>query len=163
VNAPGTLIVQGYEANWVQPLNMVIEGLGFTANYTKVAQDAQGTGINPQATGISPFTYNTTAYYEAHDFMFRASFTFSAAQVLTAANTGGQNGIPSAQLFNDSYKQLDLSAGYTFGNLPSKPQITLNVNNVTGEKQRATFMQDNATWTFYDPGYSVTLGIRGTF
>jgi TonB-dependent receptor len=163
VNAPGTLIVQGYEANWVQPLNMVLEGLGFTANYTKVAQDAQGTGINPQATGISPFTYNTTAYYEAHDFMFRASFTFSAAQVLTAANTGGQNGIPSAQLFNDSYKQLDLSAGYTFGNLPSKPQITLNVNNVTGEKQRATFMQDNATWTFYDPGYSVTLGIRGTF
>ena len=95
--------------------------------------------------------------------MIRGSFTYSAAQVLTAANTGGQNGIPAAQLFNDSYKQLDLSAGYTFENLPSKPQITLNMNNVTSETQRATFQYPNATWTYYDPGYSITLGIRGTF
>jgi len=163
VNAPGTLIVQGYEATWVQPLNMVLQGLGFSANYTKVSQQAQGTGINPQATGISPFTYNTTAYYENFGFMFRASFTYSDNQVLTAANTGGQNGIPAAQLFNDAYKQLDLSASYTFEGLPSKPQITLNVNNVTSETQRATFQYPNATWTYYDPGYSILLGVRGTF
>src|SRR6185503_15282559 len=71
VNAPGTLIVQGYEANLVQPLNMVVQGFGFSANYTKVSQKAEGTGINPQATGISPFTYNTTLYYENFGFMIR--------------------------------------------------------------------------------------------
>ena len=163
VNAAGTLIVQGYEANWVQPLSVVLKGLGFSANYTKVAQQSQGTGINPQATGISPTTYNGTVYYENFGFMVRASYTHSAPQVLTAANTGGQNGIPSAQLFNDAYSQLDISAGYTFADLPSSPQVTLNVTNALSETQRATFMQDNATFTFYDPGYSVTLGVRGTF
>jgi len=37
------------------------------------------------------------------------------------------------------------------------------VINATSATQRGTFMQDNATWTFYDPGYSIVLGVRGTF
>jgi hypothetical protein len=31
------------------------------------------------------------------------------------------------------------------------------------EDQRATFWQDSATFTYYEPGYSIQLGIRGTF
>jgi TonB-dependent receptor len=162
-NAPGTLVIQGYEANIVQPLNFLLQGLGFSANYTRVSQHAEGSGINPAQAGIAPTTYNATAYYENHDFTFRASYTHYAQLALTQPNTGGQNNIPSALLFADAYGQLDISASYSLPNLPSKPQITLNVINATSATQRATFMQDNATWTFYDPGYSIILGLRGTF
>jgi TonB-dependent receptor len=163
VNAQATLKIQGYELNWVQPLSFVTDGLGFTANYTKVAQSVTGTGINPQATGIAPFTYNATVYYERGGFMARASYTHSDALVLTAANTGGQNGIPSAQLFGDPYSQLDLSSAYEFADLPGSPTVTLNVTNLLGEKRRSTFMFDNVTNSLYDPGYSVLLGLRLKF
>jgi TonB-dependent receptor len=162
-NAPGTLVIQGYEANWVQPLSRLLEGLGFSANYTKVTQHVEGSGINPAQAGIAPSTYNATVYYENFGASFRASFTHYAQLALTQPNTGGQNNIPSAQLFQDAYGQLDISASYTFENFASKPQITLNVLNALSETQRATFMQDNAAWTFYDPGYSIILGLRGTF
>jgi TonB-dependent receptor len=163
VNAQATLKIQGYEMNVVQPLSFVTPGLGVSANYTKVSQSVTGTGINPQATGIAPFTYNATLYYENAGFMVRASYTHNDAQTLTAANTGGQNGIPSAQLFGDEYSQLDMSASYEFSNWAGTPQLTLNVTNIMGETQRSTFMQDNATNSFYEPGYSALLGIRMKF
>jgi len=163
VNAPGTLVIQGYEANIVQPLNRLLDGLGFSVNYTKVSQHAEGSGINPAQAGIAPSTYNATVYYENHGGSIRASFTHYAQLALTQPNTGGQNNIPSAQLFQDAYGQLDISASYQLANWASKPMITLNVINATSETQRGTFMQDNATWTFYDPGYSIVLGLRGTF
>jgi TonB-dependent receptor len=163
VNAQATLKIQGFEVNWVQPLNFVLQGLGVTANYTKVAQSVTGTGINPQATGIAPFTYNGTVYFERGPFMARASYTHTDALVLTAANTGGQNGIPSAQLFGDPYSQLDLSSSYELSNMPGEPTITLNATNVLGEHRRSTFSFDNATNSLYDGGYSILLGIRIKF
>ena len=35
--------------------------------------------------------------------------------------------------------------------------------NITQETQRSTFQFPNATFTYYDPGYQVLLGIRGKF
>jgi len=163
VNAQATLKIQGYEVNWVQPLSFVTQGLGVSANYTKVSQSVTGVGINPQATGIAPVTYNGTVYYENAGFTVRASYTFTDALVATAANTGGQNGIPSAQLFVDAYKALDMSASYEFSDWPTSPQLTLNVTNLLGEHRRSTFMFDNATNSLYEPGYSVLLGIRAKF
>jgi TonB-dependent receptor len=163
VNAQATLKIQGYEINWVQPLNFVFQGLGISANYTKVSQSVTGTGINPQATGIAPFTYNGTLYFERGPFMARASYTHTDALVLTAANTGGQNGIPSAQLFGDPFSQLDLSSSYELQNFPGEPAITLNVTNLLGEHRRSTFMFDNATNSLYDGGYSILLGLRVKF
>jgi TonB-dependent receptor len=160
VNASGVLNIQGYEAIWVQPLNFMLQGLGFSANYTRVAQKAQGTGVPAQAVGISPTSYNFTAYYENHGATIRLSYNHNAAQISSGL---GQNGIPYGQYLTDEYGQLDMSASYEFSNLPTSPQITLNVTNITGESQRSTFVYDNAAWTFYDPGYSVLLGIRGKF
>jgi TonB-dependent receptor len=163
VNAQATLKIQGYELNLVQPLSFVTEGLGFSANYTKVSQSVTGTGINPQATGIAPSTYNATVYYERAGFMARASYTHSDALTVTAANTGGQNGIPLAQLFGDEFNQLDFSAAYEFADLPTSPQLTLNVVNALGEHRRSTFSFDNATNSLYNGGYSVLLGVRMKF
>jgi hypothetical protein len=41
--------------------------------------------------------------------------------------------------------------------------LTLNISNLTGEPLRTTYQYDNATFTYYDPGYTATLGIRGSF
>lgn len=44
-----------------------------------------------------------------------------------------------------------------------KPQITLNVTNLTDEPLRTTYAWPNATYDLYQPGRTVMLGIRGTF
>jgi hypothetical protein len=74
-----------------------------------------------------------------------------------------QNGIPDARIMTDARGQLDLSASYTLSQFRSSPQITLNVINITGEPMRSTFQYDNAAFTYYDPGYTILLGVRGTF
>jgi TonB-dependent receptor len=160
VNAPGQLNIQGYELIWVQPLSIVAEGLGFSANYTRVTQHAKGAGVPAQAVGISPIAYNFTGYYERHGATIRLSFNNQDDQVASGL---GQNAFTNGQYFNDSQGQWDLSASYEFASLPTSPQLTLNVTNLTGETQRSTFLYDNAAYTFYDPGFSVLLGIRGKF
>jgi hypothetical protein len=60
--------VQGYELIWAQPLTALLDGLGFTANYTHIKFDADE-GVDPSALynakqGVSPSTYNGTVYYE---------------------------------------------------------------------------------------------------
>jgi TonB-dependent receptor len=166
VNAAGNLRIRGYEAVWVQPLNFVLEGFGFQANYTKVTQRPEnGTGQPAVAVGISPVTYNGTLYFDRGPASIRLSYVYNDQQIASGTN---QEGITGARFWTDETAQLDLSASYKFESLPSQPQITLNVINITSEVQRQTWGNDtqafsNAARAFYDPGYSVLLGIRGTF
>jgi hypothetical protein len=148
------------EATWVQKLNFITDGLGVNLNFTKNTQKGSGTGAPAQAIGISPYTYNATAYYENRSASVRLSYVWNDEQTVTGPN---QNGIPLAQLHADAYGQLDLSASFEFEALPTSPQITLNLINITGESQRATFQYDNAAFTYYDPGFQVLLGVRGKF
>ncbi len=160
VNADGVVIIQGQEATWVQPLDFLVKGLGFTANGTHVEQRARGNGAPAVATGISPWTYNVTGYYEDHGASLRVSYVWNDAQIASGNN---QNGIPFATLMTDKRGQWDTSASYQFKNLPTQPRITLDVINITKEHQRGTFYWDNATFTQYDPGRQIILGIRGKF
>ena len=159
VNAGGTLTIRGYELNWVQPLDFLIPGTGFTANYTRVNQTGSGSGAPAVAIGISPYTYNLTGYYEGHGATVRLSYNYNDAQISSDAN---QNSIPVARLKTDAYKQMDLSASYQ---LPWKhsPMITFNAINITDEVQRQTFQYSNAAFTYYKPGSTYLIGIRGQF
>lgn len=163
VNAGGVLDLDGYELTWVQPLNF-LPGLGFSANYTNVEQKSEGQGVPAIALGVSEYTYNGTVYYENYGASIRLAYTYLADQIITDA---GQNGLTGVRFHALGRGQLDLSASYTFESLPTSPQVTFDVTNITGEEQRAVLgtldPYDNATWTFYDPGYQVTLGIRGKF
>jgi outer membrane receptor protein involved in Fe transport len=47
--------------------------------------------------------------------------------------------------------------------VPSKPQITLNVSNLTNKAITSYFGLDNMVDKYYEPGRTITLGIRGTF
>jgi TonB-dependent receptor len=160
VNAGGVLTIRGYEVNWVQPLTVALEGLGFQANYTRVTQKGSGAGAPAQAIGISPTTYSGTVYWENFGASIRLSYTWNDEQISSGLN---QQGIPLAQLYTDARGQLDMSASYEFTSLPTSPQVTLNWINITSETQRQTFQFDNATHAFYDPGYAVLLGLRGKF
>lgn len=160
VNTDGVLVILGQEVTWVQPLDFLVKGLGFTANATHVEQNPRGTIPPPPATGISPWTYNVTGYYEDHGASIRLSYVWNDAQ-LAALNP--QNSIPFATLNTDKRGQWDMSASYQFAKLPTQPRITLDVINITKEQQRGTFYWDNATFTQYQPGRQIILGIRGKF
>jgi len=99
-------------------------------------------------------------YFEKYGLSIRVSYVWNAAQI---SSTPGQNSIPLAQLFTDSYGEWDMSASYELPWLPSSPQITLNAINFTDSKQRGTFEFENAANSLYSPGYQILLGIRGKF
>lgn len=160
VNADGVLTILGQEVTWVQPLDFVLKGSGFTANATHVEQNPRGTGAPAQAVGVSPWSYNVTGYYEDHGATVRLSYVWNDAQVSSGNN---QNGIPFATLNTDARGQWDLSASYEFKGLPTSPRVTLDVINITEEPQRSTFQWDNAAFTFYQPGRQIIFGIRGKF
>lgn len=160
VNADGTLKIYGQEVTWVQPLDHWVDGLGFTANYTHVHQLASGEGVPAVAVGVAPNLWNGTVYWEKGPASLRLSYTWTDKQISSGTN---QNGIPLARIKTDSRGQLDFSGSYTLSMLPSKPQITLDVTNLTDEAMRSTFEYSNATYTYFDPGRTITLGIRGTF
>ena len=159
VNADGTLNIRGWEAIWVQPLDKWVNGLGFMANYTKIKQSAEG-DAPAVAVGVAPDLWNATAYWENDVASVRLSYTWTDDMIASQTN---ENGIPYARRTIDARGQLDLSASYTFTSLPTEPQITLNVTNITGEKMRQAFHWDNATYEYYDPGTTVMLGVRGKF
>ncbi|HEU4654905.1 MAG TPA: TonB-dependent receptor [Steroidobacteraceae bacterium] len=163
VNASGLLDLKGYEITWVQPLHF-FEGLGFSANYTHVNQKSVGQGVPAIALGVSDYTYNGTLYFERDAASIRLSYTYLSDQTLTDP---GQNGLTGIRFYGLGRGQLDLSASYEFASLPTSPRLSLDVTNLTGEPQRSvlgdTSPYSNATWTFYDPGYTVMLGLRGKF
>jgi len=167
VNATGTLKVNGLEVNWVQPLDFLLgkiglNGFGFNANLTLI--DQTGSGAAPAvAVGVSPVTYNITGYYEKGGINVRLSTTFQRGSVSSDAN---QNGIALARLYSNDYQQFDMSASVDFAevfDLKWGPELTLDVINLTKEKQRSYFQFDNAAFTLYDPGRQVMIGLRGRF
>jgi TonB-dependent receptor len=160
VNADGVLTILGQEVTWVQPLDFLLDGSGFTANATHIEQNPRGTGAPAKAIGVSPWTYNVTGYYEKHGATVRLSYVWNDAQTSSGNN---QNGIPFAELNTDARGQWDMSASYEFKNLPTQPRVTLDVINITEEPQRSTFQWDNAAFTYYQPGRQIILGIRGKF
>lgn len=167
VNASGALTVNGFEFNWVQPLDFLLDrfgvhGLGFTANYTLV--DQFGTGAAPAvALGVAPHTYNITAYYEHGPVMARISTVYNKGSQIANLN---QNGITNAALFSSDYRQWDFSSSLdlskTFG-WSHEVQLTADVLNIFQARLRTYFQFSNATFTQYDPGRQIMVGIRGKF
>ncbi len=163
VNADAELEIRGWEAIWVQPLSFVLQGLGFMANYTDLEIKTLGkdaAALSGNVYGVAPSMWNATTYWENDVASVRLSYTWAEG----AAGTGpNQQGIPFAQIYGEDRGQLDLSASYTLKNIRSQPQLTFNVLNLTGEERRSYFAFPNAVNDMYDPGRTVTVGIRGTF
>lgn len=163
VNADAELEIRGLELIWVQPLNFVLEGLGFMANYSKLNIDTIGkdaAALSGNVYGVSPKMWNATAYWENEVASVRLSYNWQEGAVGTGPN---QQGIPFAQIYGEDRGQLDLSSSYTLTGIKSEPQIFFNVLNITGEERRSYFAYPNAVNDMYDPGTTYTIGVRGTF
>lgn len=115
VNADGVLNIRGTEAIWVQPLDRLVDGLGFSVNYTHVTQSSEGEGIPAVAVGVAP-TCGTAPCTGKGRRLGAPVLHLNDDMVISGAN---QNGIPYARLNADARGQLDLSASYTLESLPS--------------------------------------------
>ncbi|SFJ28435.1 TonB-dependent receptor [Caulobacter sp. UNC279MFTsu5.1] len=150
------LLIQGVELTWVQPLDFLVKGLGFSANATKLEQSSS-TGLF--APGVAPYRVNLQGFYEGHGASLSVNYVWNDESV--AAN-GPQNNI-NVPLKAEARGQLDVSAGYVLPFADKAWRVTLDALNITNEPLRTTFGYDNAPYSVYYPGRQVLLGLRASF
>jgi TonB-dependent receptor len=181
VNEPGLLVVNGLEFDYTQPLDFLLAayglpGFGFTGNTTIL--DQHSTGIAPAfATGIPPLAYNVTGYYDHNGASVRVSYVWndkayasgSNTQSVCLPSTAAQSvGCPGgAYLFSAPYGQMDISSSYRlaniFGDLPTDPELTFDIQNVLSAKLKTYDQYTNAIHSYYNQGKVILFGFRGTF
>ncbi len=155
-NASSLLTLHGAELTWVQPLDVLHKGLGLTANYTQL--NPSYSGATNLATGIAPYAYNITAYYENARVSTHISYVYQAQRETSNAP---QNGLPLA-LYAAGRGQIDLSAAWS----PSwigHGKITLDATNLGNAPFVMFFGYKSAPYSIYNPGYRIMLGWRGQF
>lgn len=152
-NTEGVSKLNGFEFIWVQPLDFIVNGLGFNASANKIQDDSpEGAEI----TGISD-SYNATLYYEMEGFQTRVTYY-------------NQDGATQFESWGSTVRgkdraQVDLAASY---NLPVLTDYNLTVTfdayNLTNEPL-STYIGDDKSQSFnvYYPGVTYNLGIRGSF
>lgn len=168
VNADGKLKVNGLEFQLTQPLDFLtrlvgVEGFGFQGNLTLIDQKGEGQGAPAIALGVAPMTYTATGYYEGNGISARLTYTFNEGSQNSTLN---QNSIPQAAFFGRDYGQLDFSGNVDLGKIFSNdylPTLVVNVININKEAQSSYFQFPNATFTEYNPGRTILVGIRGRF
>jgi TonB-dependent receptor len=182
LNFPGLKIINGLEFDLVQPLDFVLEqyglkGFGFTGNVTII--DQKSTGVVPSvALGVAPLSYNITGYYEDDGIMARLSYNWNDRTFGTLNNQqsvclpattpqGCPGSAPGAFLFSAPYGQADFSSSLKlarlFGDLPSDPELTFDVQNVLSAKQVNYFQLPDAVHSYYIKGQTYLFGLRGKF
>jgi TonB-dependent receptor len=150
------LELKGVEVTWVQPLDFIVDGLGFSANGTYIKQSSS-TGLF--ATGIAPYSYNLQGFYEGHGLSVSVNYVWNDA--LVAANAP-QNNI-NVPLKADSRGQLDMSVGYQLPFYDNAVRLTVDVLNITNEPLRTRFGYDSAPYSVYYPGRQFLVGLRASF
>ena len=154
----------------MQPLGFLLDrfdmdSLDFTTNYTII--DQKGKNAAPAiAIDIPPESYNATLYYENHGVSARVSVTFNEGSQ-TSQPGSNEQGVLGAALFGDDYTQWDFSSSFDlqemFGISSWVPQLTVDVINLNEEERRSYSQFTNATYTLFDSGRTIMVGLRGTF
>lgn len=109
VNRPinlSDLKIKGIEATWVQPLDFLVKGLGFSANGTYLKQSSKlmpGQATKLVATGVSKWSYNLQGFYENNGLSVSLNYVWNDKSIAVNAP---QNGITGAALRNDARGQL---------------------------------------------------------
>jgi TonB-dependent receptor len=162
-NTSEIIHLYGFELTYTQPLDFLLQGAGFSFNYTNISQySTNGLPGAPSSavTGLSPYTYNITAFYENHGFSGRLSYAVRDSYIAFLGNND-QN-IPG-----DNFAQ---KSGYLDGSFSYKlptdmdVSVSLELQNITNEQQ-LTFFRNDAFMprTAFAPGRQVLLGVSGSF
>lgn len=162
-NTSEIIDLEGWELTYNQPLDFLLKGSGFSLNYTKIDQESSG-GLpgapSSAVTGLSPYTYNLTVFYEDHGFSGRLSYavrdTFIAFLGNNDQNIAGDN-------FAQKSGYLDGSFSYKLP-METNISISLELQNITNEQQLTFFRDDRfMPRTAFAPGRQVLLGVSGSF
>ena len=162
-NTDELITLDGWELTYVQPLDFLLKGAGFTANYTHIKQKSEGglPGAPSSAiTGLSPFTYNLTAFYENYGFSGRLTYSVRDAFIEFLGNN--ENNI-AGDNYAQERKYLDASFSYQLP-METKVSISLELQNILNE-QLLTYFRDDALTprASFAPGRQILLGISGSF
>jgi TonB-dependent receptor len=162
-NTSEIITLEGWELTYVQPLDMLLTGAGFSLNYTHIDQESEGglPGAPSSAVyGLSPYTYNVTAFYE--NFGFSGRLTWSVRDAFMEQFPVNENGMPGDN-FAQKRSYLDASFSYK---LPMETDISISVElqNLTNE-QLLTYFRNDALMprASFAPGRQMLLGISGSF
>jgi hypothetical protein len=162
-NTDELITLDGIEVTYVQPLDFLLKGSGVTLNYTHIKQKSEN-GLPGAAssaiTGLSPFTYNVTAFYE--NFGFSGRVTWSVRDSFVEFLGNNENNLPG-----DNYAQkrsyLDASFSYKLPTATSL-SISLELQNLTNEQLLTYFRDDPLTpRASFAPGRQLLLGVYGLF
>ncbi|WP_088184371.1 TonB-dependent receptor [Sphingobium sp. Z007] len=160
VNRPinlSDLKIKGLEATWVQPLDFLVKGLGFSANGTYLDQSSSSGLV---ATGVSKYSYNLQGFYENGGLSVSLNYVWNDDAI---ALNGPQNGIQNANLRSEARGQFDASVGYQLPFFNKALRLTVDALNITNEPIRTNFEYDNAPYSVYYPGRTIMAGIRANF
>jgi len=151
-NIDGETTVDGFEAVWVQPLDMWVEGLGFNASYTTIdAENEKGDEIP----GISD-SYNVTAYYENEGLQARLTYYYQEGSYAFESSEADVNDRDRAQ--------VDFAASYLLDLGGQEVTFTFDAYNLTNESL-SNYLEgdDNQTYNAYYPGVVYTFGLHTSF
>jgi TonB-dependent receptor len=153
--------VYGFEATVQYTFDKILpapfDGLGFSANYTKVESS---TTFDPSLTtqvfnveGLSD-SANVIGFYEKGPVQVRVAYNWRAPFL---RSTFGDNGQPTNV---DSYGQLDMTGSLK---LTRNVSVFVDVLNVTDAKQRIYSSFKDRFAGLYDTGRVISGGVRATF
>ena len=153
--------VYGFEATVQYTFDKLLpapfDGLGFSANYTKVESS---TTFDPSLTsqvfnveGLSD-SANVVGFYEKGPVQVRVAYNWRAPFL---RSTFGDNGQPTNI---DSYGQLDLTGSLK---LTNNIGVFVDVLNVTNAKQRVYSSFKDRFAGLYQTGRVISGGVRATF
>lgn len=160
VNRPinlSDLKIKGLEVTWVQPLDFLVKGIGFSANGTYLDQSSSSGLV---ATGVSKYSYNLQGFYENDGLSISLNYVWNDDAI---AVNRPQNGIQNASLRSKARGQFDMSAGYQLPFFNKALRLTLDALNITNEPIRTNFEYDSAPYSVYYPGRTVLAGVRANF
>ncbi len=144
--------LKGLEAMWVQPLDFVTEGLGFSVNYTSFGDTT--------LLSIPKSTYNVTTFYENGPFSARVSYV--NVGVMKIGFLPSPNSIPYDWFQKERY-QIDMSASYKFKAFGVDQSITLDATNLDNQGFRGYLGFENIPYQYTNAGRTLLLGWRAQF
>ncbi len=173
-NASGLETIKGVELEWTQPLDFYLEqfglkGFGWTANATFISTKTTPNSAAPAVVlNVSPVQYNVTGYYENEGVMVKVSYAYQRGTITNSNAYGIISGFPSfTEERSLDYAQVDLSSSLKlskfFGELPTDPEVTFDVQNLTHAKVGRSYkMYPNLMNYSYNPGSLFLFGVRGS-
>ena len=162
-NTSEEITLKGYEVTYVQPLDKLLQGLGFSLNYTHITQKSEGGLPNAPSSaivGLSPYTYNVTAFYESHGFSGRLVYSVRDTFIDFLGNN--ENNIQGDN-YAQQRKYLDASFSYKLP-METNLSISLELQNILNEQLLTYFRDDPLTpRASFAPGRQLLIGLVGSF